>query len=413
MAFCRDNLRKNAVGFFFKLDIPFFYAIFYVEPEKRFPVLGKMDGRGNSFLLFPVPVTNRFLSLVLKMTEAKQTPDGKNRMLWPDILRIIAMTGIVGYHVLELFPRLRTNDFLGVFTEFGTIIFVFLAGFFSLNSQKDRTLRQYYMSRFVSILLPYFWISLILLAGKCAASGVPSNVCMWIAKNLLLGGATPTLWFVPMITIFFLFAPFWNRLPRTIRLLLPGIGLLVTVFSGRGRFYELGKNSLYFVPFFMAGMECRFYRKTFEPLAAKTFPWSCVLLVLSLVLLYFRRGSPSLVLAKIMVSFVLIGGVIRLASAEEDGKTFPAGQPLPGMESLKETVSKISGCCYTVYLIHNTWIGVVLSPLFRRIPDQFKHLPLFLLTTVFSMIVLAAAVLAAKKCLLSVGIKKTRPLIGA
>ena len=333
-------------------------------------------------------------------------------MLWPDILRIIAMTGIIGYHVLELFPPLRTNEFMGVFTEFGTMVFVFLAGFFSCT-RKDRTLRQYYMSRFVSIFLPYLWISLLLLAGKCVTAGVPSNVSMWIVKSLLLGRAAPILWFVPMIMIFFLFAPFWNRIPRTIRLILLGIGFLVTVFLGRGRWNELGKNILFFVFFFMAGMECWFCRKTFEPLAAKSFPWSCVPLLLSLALLYFRPESSSLALAKIMVSVVLVGGIIRLAPAEEDGKPFPAALPLHNREVLKDVVSKVSGCCYTVYLIHNTWIGMVLSPLFRRIPDPFKHLPLFLLTTVFSLIVLAAAVLVAKRCLSLVGIKKTRPLIGA
>jgi len=367
------------------------------------PVAGDMEKDSS-------PDINRTLETDSQIEGKGHTRGDNSRMLWPDILRIIAMTGIVGYHVLEVFPRLRPDVFVGVFTEFGTMVFVFLAGFFSM--QKDRSIRQYYMSRFVSILLPYLWVSLLLLAGKCAKEGVPSDVCIWIVKSLLFGRATPTLWFVPMIMIFFLLAPFWNRIPRTIRLFLPWVGFMVTVFWGRGKYYELGKNSLYFAPFFMAGMECRFYRQTFESFAAKTLPWTCILWGLSLVLLSFHQGGASLTLTKTMFSFVLIGTAIRLTTAE-DGKSLRAVLSLTNRSSLKETIGKISGCCYTVYLIHNTWIGVVLSPLFRRIPDQFKILPLYLVTVLFSMIVLVVAVLFAKYCLMFAGIKKTRPILGA
>ena len=361
--------------------------------------------------LIPFQERINFWSQLPEMTEKTQPSNGNSRMLWPDLLRIAAMTGIIGYHVLELFPRLRTNVFSGVFTEFCTMVFVFLAGYFS-SVQKDRTIRQYYMSRFVSIVLPYLWISLVLLAGKCVKDGVPSNVCLWIGKNLLLGGAAPVLWFVPMISVFFLFAPFWNRIPRTIRLILLGVGFLGTILVGRGKYSELGKNSLYFAFYFAAGMECRISRKTFESFAAKSVPISCVVLILSLTLLPFCHRYCCVTFAKTMVSLVMIGGTIRLASPE-DGRRSSAVLSFFDRKGVKETVAKISGCCYTVYLIHNTWIGVVLSPVFRRIPDQFKHLPLFLIMTILSMIVLVVAVLATKRILQFAGIKRTRPILGA
>ncbi|MDD6337624.1 MAG: acyltransferase [Lentisphaeria bacterium] len=340
-------------------------------------------------------------------------PPGNTRLLWPDLMRIVAMTGIVGYHLLGIFPGLKTTVFPGVFTEFGTMVFVFLAGFFAVD-RKGRTIGQYYKTRFLSILLPYLEVSLLLLAAKCVTEGVPQDVFLWLLQNLLTGGATPTLWFVPMIAVFFLFAPFWTWIPQRIRLMLLGVGLIVCVgLLERGKYMELGKNSMYFVCYFLAGMESYLHRSTFESFVAKAFPVFCILFPLSLVLLYFCFESQVMTLAKLLYSLVLIGASIRFFPADAGGVCSQGGfrRVFPG--GIGRTAAAVSGCCYTVYLIHNTWIGQIVVPVSQRIPSRFLHLPLFIILTVLTMIILVCLVLMAKRLLILVGIKKTRFIIGA
>lgn len=344
---------------------------------------------------------------------ASDVSSGNTRLLWPDFTRIAAMTGIVGYHMLGVFPGLSKHVIPGVFTEFGTMVFVFLAGFFAINT-KGRTIGQYYKSRYLSLLLPYLWISLLLLAAKCATEGVPQDVFLWLLRNLLTGGATPTLWFVPMIAVFFLFAPFWSWIPKKIRLVLLGAGLIVSVgLLERGRYTELGKNSAYFVWYFAAGMESHLHRKTFETFAVNAFPFFCILLPMSLVLLYYCPEPQCLTLAKLLFSLVLIGAAIRFLPTGTGGACSRRGFRRIFPDGISQAAAMVSSCCYTVYLIHNTWIGQIVVPISRRIPSRFLHLPLFIILTVLTMIVLVCLVLAMKRLLTLAGFKKTRLVIGA
>ncbi len=196
--------------------------------------------------------------------------------------------------------------------------------------------------------------------------------------------------------------------------MLLGVGLIVCVgLLERGKYMELGKNSMYFVCYFLAGMESYLHRSTFESFVAKAFPVFCILFPLSLVLLYFCFESQVMTLAKLLYSLVLIGASIRFFPADAGGVCSQGGfrRVFPG--GIGRTAAAVSGCCYTVYLIHNTWIGQIVVPVSQRIPSRVLHLPLFIILTVLTKIILVCLVLTAKRLLILVGIKKTRFIIGA
>ena len=54
-----------------------------------------------------------------------------------------------------------------------------------------------------------------------------------------------------------------------------------------------------------------------------------------------------------------------------------------------------------------------MAPVFRRIPERFFIVPVFVVLVVATMAVLVCIVLAAKRILNLAGVKNTRPILGA
>jgi len=120
-----------------------------------------------------------------------------------------------------------------------TAWFVFLSGYLFYHIERNRFVYAGYLSKKARyVVLPYLILSIFplvagFLFGRPALLGLSGPG--YVGWSLVVGGSVVgPLWFVPMITIFFLCSPVFNRLART-RMIYPLAlaGIAFSVFSWR------------------------------------------------------------------------------------------------------------------------------------------------------------------------------------
>ena len=85
---------------------------------------------------------------------------GKNRILWVDQLKCLAIFGVVLSHVYQ-WSDIKDSIPLFVFGRFHTMLFMFLSGYFCIKSSEDfsfHSFRIFFQKKFTRILVPFFII---------------------------------------------------------------------------------------------------------------------------------------------------------------------------------------------------------------------------------------------------------------
>lgn len=226
----------------------------------------------------------------------------KEKLFYIVYLRAIAIILIVAGHTI-LWGKdavLRSNLYL--FTG-GTFLFVFIAGYLFEYLSCKFNYKDYLFKKFTNVIMPYF-VTLLPAAVLYAIKNPINGPFMYMPpaqtffSTLIVGSAVnPPLWFIPMISVFFLLAPVFLFI-RTKKFLWYSILILsvtYTIFAKRVPFlpppvYEttciaeifkyyiilLAQNCLLFLSFYLGGMavceftESRpdFFRRYLKPVLA-------------------------------------------------------------------------------------------------------------------------------------------------
>jgi hypothetical protein len=196
--------------------------------------------------------------------------------------RAIAIIFIVAGHVIWAFswhqhPDVR--DFLADFFENGTVLFVFVSGFLFQHLSARFDYRDFLSKKFRNVVLPYLIIStpavLYTLLRDHPTTTYPqldhtSSVyqALWLYTK---GGAhiNYPLWFIPMITVYFLLAPAFMILVRHPRLYWLLVLMIPTsLIAHRPPFPNLDLLHLcvYYLSAYVTGMFCSQFQGRIEPM---------------------------------------------------------------------------------------------------------------------------------------------------
>lgn len=202
--------------------------------------------------------------------------------------RAVAIVVIVAGHaavVLKHDAHPRTMDFLLDLLDNGTVLFVFIAGFLFEHLSRRFEYRDYLHKKLLNVIIPYLLVSIPAVAytvrfvdpnpalPESLRDASPAAQAAWM---FLTGGGTfnYAVWFVPMITLFYLAAPLFMRFIAHPRLYLLAVPL--TVFSmaaHRPPEVHTPLIALYFLPAYLLGMWASHERERLEPVLLRSWAW--------------------------------------------------------------------------------------------------------------------------------------------
>lgn len=157
----------------------------------------------------------------------------------------------------------------------GTVLFVFVAGFLFHHLAARYDYRDYLTKKAGYVLLPYLVVSIPAVAITLLFTDLPARFpelagtptayqAGWL---LVKGGATFNypLWFIPMITLFYLAAPVFMLFLRRPRLYAVLVVLIpLSMLAHRSDELDTLTIALYFLPAYLAGMWASQYRERLE-----------------------------------------------------------------------------------------------------------------------------------------------------
>lgn len=188
--------------------------------------------------------------------------------------RGIAILLIVVAHTMQVVtwqdhPELEV--FLNVILQNGSVYFVFIAGFLFQYLSRKYAYKTYLISKLQNVLLPYFIISIPailywLLRGGPAVVDIVNFFDLSPLGKIIAFYATGdhlfTLWFIPMISLYYLLAPafIWiDRHPKAYWII--PVLLLVTLYINRTSENYIIPTALHFLSIYVLGMVSSHYRE--------------------------------------------------------------------------------------------------------------------------------------------------------
>lgn len=202
--------------------------------------------------------------------------------------RAVAIVVIVAGHAANTLARdddPRTMDFLLDLLDNGTVLFVFIAGFLFEHLFAKFAYRDYLRKKLSNVIVPYVLVSIpavlytVWLTDPAATQPDylgGTSAGYQVAWMLLTGGGTfnYAVWFVPMITLFYLAAPLFAQFIRHPRLYLLAVPLVpLAMLAHRPPEVVTPAIALYFLPAYLIGMWASHERKRLEPLLHRAWAW--------------------------------------------------------------------------------------------------------------------------------------------
>jgi surface polysaccharide O-acyltransferase-like enzyme len=191
--------------------------------------------------------------------------------------RGIAIIFVVACHLLLHWGNnSKTEEFLFVLWGNGTVLFVFIAGYLFQYLSKKFEYRSYIVKKLQNVILPYFIVSTPIIVYRIILHDAPGYVLTpypdffsWSILNQVVyfithGAHLQPLWFVPMISLFYLAAPLFiyiDRHPKLYFLLIPFTVLSLIV--SREPFSDIPKMFVHFISVYMFGMFMSRYKNQY------------------------------------------------------------------------------------------------------------------------------------------------------
>ncbi len=215
--------------------------------------------------------------------------------------RGIAILFVVACHLLlNWSPNSKVYKILELLFGNGTVLFVFIAGYLFQHLTKKLNYTDYLKKKFLNVILPYFIISAPIIAYRIFTGDIPGYITnkhadffewhQWqqVAYYIFYGAHMQPLWFIPMISIFYLFAPlffFIDQRPIWYYLLIPLT--IISIFIEREPFSDILKMFVHFISVYTFGMFMSRYKEQFLDFAKKKISIINLLLCVVLLCNYF------------------------------------------------------------------------------------------------------------------------------
>jgi len=242
--------------------------------------------------------------------------------------RGIAITYIVAGHCVSIFDwsdAVALERWLKIIFGNGTVLFVFIAGYLFQYLSGKYDVKKYMISKLKNVISPYILISI---PGIYFSVFIQQRGIVWdgfydypiweqIFYFYITGLHVTALWFIPMITLFYLVSPLLVKLDRNKKIyyFLP-VFIAISCFIPRGG-YLVYLSFVHFFSVYLLGMCCCRYKDKINEILRKT---RSVLLLGSLVIscivieYYFMQGTMTWVnlLGKLFLCLFYLGLLIRL-----------------------------------------------------------------------------------------------------
>ena len=260
--------------------------------------------------------------------------------------RAVAILVIVAGHAAFTLGRdaePRTMDLLADVLDYGTVLFLFIAGFLFQHLSASYDYRGYLGRKLRNVILPYVvtlvpGIAFVLWTNR----HTDTSPLLRVVSILVTGLGTPDypMWYVPMIALFYLAAPLFIAVVRHPRLYWVAVPLLVlSTVAQRPPEVQTAAIALYFLPVYLIGMWVGHERARLEPLLLRIWPallavWAGAVLVRFLFSPVhggdYSRGLFSgeygwvdwMLLMKLVLAFALVGMLQRWEARIGDRLTF-------------------------------------------------------------------------------------------
>ena len=330
-----------------------------------------------------------------------------HRLVMLDDCRAVAISLIVGFHLLFLgHGRMTvTRTVLGSLTDSGTLLFVLLAGFMFQWRSAGFVFHGFLRHKALKVFCPYAVATLVLifLRGLREGEVQPWRLLLDWLRALPIGGAGEHLWLIPMLAIFYFLAPVFLEVSRRRWFLPASLTLVLPFVLGRGHYFEIWKNTLFFLPFFLFGMAMAVHFTVVNARLRQSWQWFLGLAVgMGVALAFFPAQEWLQTIGKMVFCLMMFALAARFSASLHQTR---AGLVL----------NWVSACSYGIYLYHNSLIGQVFAPFYRRwlgwLEEGWQILVLAAMT-VLCLAMLVLALMTGRAILKALGVRQTRVIIG-
>lgn len=241
--------------------------------------------------------------------------------------RALAILFIIAGHSIDFFQWPESSHelerFLRILMSNGSVLFVFIAGYLFQHLSVKYQTKKYFLAKLKNVILPYFLVSIpaiivfvFFMPRETVWQGFYDNA-QWLQVTYfyITGLHLAPLWFVPMITLFYLAAPFLlvgdkNKLFYWV---LP-LTIVLSCVVSRGLPHE---SFIHFFSVYLLGMFCSHYKVRINAILQRTPVLVLLfLIIISCILIefYFMQGTMTYVnyLQKIMMALLFLGGLVQL-----------------------------------------------------------------------------------------------------
>lgn len=215
--------------------------------------------------------------------------------------RGVAIIFVVGGHILYGWHDKSSIGYQIINSVFqnGTVLFIFIAGYLFQHLSRGFEYKSYLEKKVTNVLLPYLIVSLPILVMRLY-SGAPDYLveiepdyahwsvahrCFWL---LITGAHLLPLWFVPMITLFYLCAPLLlaiDRRPRYYWVLI--LLVIVSLLVPRKELENIPRMFIHFLSVYVFGMFCSHYKNELLEFSKRWWkPMTALTLVVVIVSLF-------------------------------------------------------------------------------------------------------------------------------
>ena len=329
------------------------------------------------------------------------------RLAMLDDCRAAAIGLIVGFHLLFLgHGRMTvTRSVLGGLTDSGTMLFVLLAGFMFQWRSGNFVFHDFLRRKALTVFCPYALATFLLIFLRSLRDGevLPGRLLKDWLLALPIGGAGEHLWFIPMLAIFFFLAPLFLDVSRRQWFLPASLTLVLPLVLGRGHYFEIWKNTLFFLPFYLLGMAMAVHIVAVRARLRQSWGWILVAAVgMSVALTRFPAQEWLQTIGKMVFCLMVLALAARFSESLHQTRSGPV-------------LNLVSRCSFGIYLYHNSLIGQVFAPCYRRwlgwLEEGWQVLVLAAMTAL-CLGILVLSLTAGRAILRALGVRQTRFIIG-
>ncbi len=277
--------------------------------------------------------------------------------------RTVAILGIVGAHSLHNFDW--GNDVI-LFRSFDTLFnessiwFFFIAGFLFQYLSKKFNAKDYYITKIKNVITPYLILSVPALIGSLTfvdqempAGFEDKHIVMQIFLFLITGKHLAPFWFVPTISIIYVFAPLLIKADRAKwpYYALPPL-LLMSAMLGRDGFLDIThlggyfspvSKVIYLFPIYFLGMFCSQFK---DSVSRYVIAWHWPLLAVALAAFWAEVMLPDAPIEYIFV-FKAITALLLVYYLDIFGKDMLA------------RISYVGTASFGIFFVHGYFLQIV------------------------------------------------------